>query len=157
MVLARKFRAGMGKPLFVLLWLAPTWVLLGVCRAMVLVLSFRRIVRWFGLVGSEAVAAPPVLPSREMRALRIGEVVRLAARYTPWSSNCFAQALAAHLLLSLYRIPHALFLGVARDEPTRAVLAHAWTVAGPVPVTGQEISDRYTVVLCFASPMVGDA
>ncbi len=151
MVLSRKFRAGMGKPLFVQLWLLPAWVLLGVCRALVLVLSFRRIVRWFGLVGAEAINVPQLRPLQELRASRIGEVVRLAARHTPWSSNCFAQALAAHLLLSLYRIPHALFLGVARDAPTRAVVAHAWTVAGPVPVTGHESSDRYTVVLCFAS------
>jgi hypothetical protein len=154
-VLTRKFRAGMGKPLFVQLWLVPAWVLLGLCRALVLILSFQRLVRWFGLVKSEAVNDFSIRQAQAQRASRIGEVIRLAARHTPWNSNCFAQALAAHLMLSVYRIPHSLFLGVAREASTHAVLAHAWTVAGSVPVTGQEISDRYTVVLCFVSSHPG--
>ena len=83
--------------------------------------------------------------------MQIGRAVRLAARYTPWDSNCFPQAVVARLLLGLYGIPYALFFGLRRDPDSGAMLAHAWVAAGRVRVTGGESFGQFTVVGVFVS------
>ncbi len=83
---------------------------------------------------------------------QIGRAVRLAARYTPWDSNCFAQAVAARALLGLYGVPYALFFGVKRAPQAAALDAHAWVAAGRVPVTGGAGFGEFTVVGCFVDP-----
>lgn len=88
--------------------------------------------------------------------MQIGRVVHLAARYTPWNSNCFPQAVVARLLLGLYGIPYILFLGVSRVPDTRGMTAHAWVAAGRVRVTGGAGFTQFTTVSCFVSPLLAD-
>jgi hypothetical protein len=74
------------------------------------------------------------------------------ARFTPWDSNCFAQAITARLLLGLYGLPYALYFGLKRDAGSMGMKAHAWVVAGRIRVTGGASFGRYTVVAMYVCP-----
>lgn len=139
------------EPLFVKAWLVPVWLMLGVSRALILTVSFKRIAPWIGVHDGAATWVPLLDPTQEARAARIGRVVQMTAKYTPWVSNCFPQALTARALLGLYRVPYGLYFGLARDEASGALHAHAWVASGRVPVTGGAGFDEFTVVGCFVS------
>lgn len=132
------------------LWFVPVWLTLGLCRAAILLVPFRRIAPLLGAHLGNCAWVPLLRPVQECRARRIGRVVRLAARYTPWASDCFPQAMAARCLLRAYRVPYALFFGVAPGVDREGLAAHAWIAAGRIPVTGGSGFARFTVVACFA-------
>jgi hypothetical protein len=150
-VLIRKVGNFLDQPVFIKLWFLPVWLLLGLSKLIILFVSFRRLAPKLGIhVGTNA--SVPLLDERqERRALMVGRVVRLSARYTPWDSNCFPQAVAAKLLLSLYRIPYALYFGLGKESSHSGTQAHAWIAAGRIRVTGGASFDQFTVVGCFVS------
>lgn len=148
----RKFSAFVNKPAFFKLWILPTWCLLGVSKLLIHLVSFRRLERFMG-TGCGVSPALALLTSRQrMRATAIGQLVRITACYTPWTSNCFPQALTAALLLRLYRVPYLLCFGLARGRRSDDYLAHAWVSSGPVVVTGGFSFNLYTVVACYLAP-----
>jgi len=138
-----------------LAWALPAWVMLGLARALVLMLPLRRLAP---MLGVDAGAQPwlPLLDAREeARARMIGRVVRRSARFTPWRSNCFNQAITARLLLGLYRVPYVLFFGAApqtdAETGSSGLSAHAWIAAGRVQVTGDSSFEQYPVLGCFVA------
>jgi hypothetical protein len=150
-VLTRKLGHFLNQPVFIKLWFLPVWLLLGVSRLIILFVSFRRLAPKLGIhVGTNA-SVPLLSERQEMRALVIGRVIRMSARYTPWDSNCFPQAVAAKLLLSLYRIPYALYFGLKHESVLSGTEAHAWVAAGRIRVTGGASFSQFTVVGCFVS------
>lgn len=147
-----KARSFMRQPRFVQLWFLPVWLLLGLSKLLIRVVAFRRMAPRFGHhVGGHSLL-PLLDSSQEHRAYRIGCVVQIASRYTPWDSNCFPQAVTARILLGLYRIPYAFFFGLMRDPGASEIQAHAWVAAGRVRVTGGISFGRFTVVACFVAP-----
>lgn len=132
-------------------WFVPVWLLLGFSRMLIRLVSFKRLAPWLGVPRGNDVCVPLLDAAQEKRALQIGRVVRLAARYTPWQSNCFPQAVAARLLLGLYRIPYALYFGLSSARSGQKAEAHAWVSAGRVRVTGGDGFGRFAVVGCFVS------
>lgn len=150
-VFIRKVGHFLDQPVFIKLWFLPVWLLLGLSKLIIVFVSFRRLAPKLGIhVGTNA--SVPLLDERqEMRALMVGRVVRMSARYTPWDSNCFPQAVAAKLLLSLYRIPYALFFGLTHESALPGMRAHAWIAAGRIRVTGGAGFNQFTVVACFVS------
>lgn len=146
-LLARKARAFLRLSAFEQVWFIPVWVMLGLARAVILTLSFRRLAPHLGIHAGVHPWLPLLNRGQEARALRIGRVVRLAARYTPWESNCFPQAVTARLLLGWYGIPYALFFGLAKEHGE--MKAHAWVAAGRVRVSGGNSFHHYTTVGCF--------
>ena len=149
--LIRKARSFAGLPLFTKVWFVPTWVALGVSRALILAVPFRRLAPRLGTAQGTSAHVPLLTQSQESRARAIGRTVRLAARYTPWTSNCFPQAVVARMLLGIHRIPYAIHFGLMPDG-SAGMRAHAWVVAGRVPVTGGHSFHQYTVVGVFAGP-----
>lgn len=141
-------------PLFTLLWLLPVWVVLGLSKAVIFTLSFRRLAPHLGLATGTEPWVPLLDSAQTARALQIGRVVRLAARYTPWNSNCFPQAVAARLLLGVYAVPYALYFGLMHKPGSKELKAHAWVAAGRVAVTGGASFAQFTVVGVFVSPML---
>ena len=162
--LIRKARSFAGLPLFTKVWFLPTWVALGVSRALILAVPFRRLAPRLGTAQGTSAHVPLLTQAQESRARAIGRTVRLAARYTPWTSNCFPQAVVARMLLGIHRIPYAIHFGLMPDSRAGAAApapaaprsagmrAHAWVVAGRVPVTGGHSFHQYTVVGVFAGP-----
>jgi hypothetical protein len=150
----RKVRSFLQQPIFIKLWFLPLWFLLGVCKAFIFTVSFKRLAPIFGVTLGISVLVPLLPPDQEQLALKIGRAVRLAANYTPWDSNCFPQAIAARILLGLYRVPYVLYFGLMREPQTSEIKAHAWVAAGRVNVTGGASFDVYSVVGVFASPLL---
>lgn len=143
------------QPGFVRAWFLPVWLSLGLARLLILRVPIRHYAAWLGCRSDGAPWLPLVEAADEARARAISQVVRLAARYTPWQSNCFPQAIVARFLLRLHRIPHALFLGAAPADG-RSLAAHAWVAAGPVRVTGGDGFGRFGVLGCFVYPPPGN-
>lgn len=141
------------QPLFIQAWFLPVWVILGIGKALILTLSFRRLAPWLGRQSGIAPWVPLLDPAQEARARQIGRLVRMTARYTPWDSNCFPQAIAARCLLGLHGLPYILYFGLLRDpEAPAGMKAHAWVAAGRIPVTGGVSFGQFTVVGYFVSP-----
>lgn len=152
-----KTRSFLRQPRFMQVWFLPVWLLLGLGKAAIFTVSFRRLAPCLGTSAGVAPWVPVLTPDQEGRAWQIGRVVQLAARYTPWNSNCYPQAVAARVLLGLYRIPYALYFGLMRDPGTGEFRAHAWVAAGRVRVTGGMSFDQFTVVGCFVAPHLANS
>ncbi|MGM1051934.1 MAG: lasso peptide biosynthesis B2 protein [Pseudomonadota bacterium] len=139
----------MKKPLFTRIWVFPTWVMLGISRLIIITVTFKRLAPYLGHpVGLQAYTHL-LTANQERRAIQIAHVIQLAARYSPWVANCFPQAVTARVLLGLFHIPYALYFGLARDRENRDFKAHAWVIAGSVPVSGGYSFSDYTVVGCY--------
>ena len=145
--LFKKAKHFIEQPLFIKLWFFPLWIGLGISKLFIVTLSIARLNPILGTPLDLHTKAPHITQLKEATALQIGAAIRLAARYTPWDSNCFPQAILARLILRLYRIPHILYFGLNRHHATHELNAHAWVVAGHVSVTGGVLSfNQYTVV-----------
>jgi len=134
---------------FVRVWYVPVWILLGMSRLAILTLDFRRIAAF---LGSEAGDSPPdthLNSDQERQALEIGRVIASAALRTPWTSNCFTQAVTARIVLGLHRLPCVVFFGIARQTEKGQRLAHAWVRTGDVFVTGGSRMSGYAVLVAF--------
>ena len=145
----RKWRALRARPREELRHLLPAWPLLGAARALVLTMPFSQLMARFGMRLQQGYWVPLLAAPQEASARHVGRAIRTAARYTPWRSNCFAQALTAHVLLRRQGIPHTVFFGLTRSAGTQALTAHAWVCAGRVAVTGGLGFDAHTAVGCF--------
>lgn len=150
MTFQRKWRTLRRQSLLTLLLLLPAWLLSGAARLLVLSLPFRRFAPYLGAHHGLGSLIPVLELGQVSRARSIGSAVRIAGKYAPWNANCQAQAIAARVLLGVFRVPYALFYGLARD-PNAALKAHAWVCAGPVRVTGGYSFDQFTVVAVFAA------
>lgn len=149
--LLRKFLTFLRLPLREKLLFVPVWLLLGIARAAVLTIPFRRIAPVFGADARGQSFVPIIDTDATARARRIGRQIRLVARYCPWDANCLAQAITAALMLDIARIPYAMFFGVCRNEKG-GMDAHAWVASGRAHVTGGYGFGRYGVVGVFVAP-----
>lgn len=150
-ILVRKARNFARRPWFEKLWFIPVWLLLGASRFVILTVPFRRLAFWLGVHEGIAPWVPLVDARSEATALSISRVVQMAAKYTPWKSNCFPQALTARILLGFYGVPYSLFFGVNRNAEDVTLAAHAWVAVGRVRVTGGMSFNQFIVVGCFVS------
>ena len=130
--------------------LVPAWLLTGLARLVVLALPFRLFAPGLGRHHGVSAFIPILDVKQQMRALSIGRAVRMSSTLAPWNANCQAQAIAARCLLSLYRVPYAIFYGIAKD-PIEQMKAHAWVCSGPIQVTGGYGFDEFTVVAVFSN------
>ena len=161
MFLKRKIRSFLGLPLLVQLWFIPVWLLLGCSRFAILIVPFRRLAPLLGTARGGLAWVPLLSPAQETTARNVARVVALAARYTPWTSNCFPQAITARCLLGLHDIPYSLFFGVTKSEDNSSLKAHAWVSAGRIRVSGGYSFFSFRIVGCFVAHSVvaasGDA
>ena len=117
-------------------------VLLGMARATVLFIPFKRVAPHLGQAQH---ATAPGDPSDIAR--RVAKAIYLVSRHTPWDSNCFAQALAGHVMLRRRHAASTLYLGVYKKAEEFA--AHAWIRHADLIVTGGPGQERYTVIACY--------
>jgi hypothetical protein len=121
---------------------------LALARGAVLTIPFRTIAARLGMTHTKA--HRDLSASQEALAQQISWSVRALARYTPWDSNCLAQAIAARFMLRRRGIPCTLFLGVAKAtfQPAR-LEAHAWVTCGNTVLTGAPGHERFTVIATY--------
>jgi hypothetical protein len=131
--------------------LAHLFFLLGIARLALRVIPFRRLARHLGPLQTET--PPDAPPDHLAQARRVGLAIVRVSPHTPWTSNCFPQALVAKYWLGRRGIPATLYLGVALNKAAGAsrseMTAHAWLRCGPFLVTGGPGHDRYTVTARF--------
>lgn len=147
------------------IWLALLYPLSGLARAALLFIPFRRVAPYLGRHHGNVQLSPLATPRQIRLAARIGSVSAIAARFTPWKSRCLVQAIMVKTLLSHYKIPHVIYLGVVKPtgpgtagaEPDGSdrpppMKAHAWVAVGPKVVAGKAGHQAFTIVSTFASP-----
>lgn len=121
---------------------------LGLMRLAVLTLPFIRVSALLGQAGASSSATP--LPGHTAQAaIRVAHAIRRIQPFTPWDSNCLAQALTARRMLVRRGIPCTTYLGAA-IEGQKGIIAHAWLRCGPWILTGGQGHERYKVVATFA-------
>lgn len=131
------------------------WTLLGLTRLLVLTVPFPAIARMLGRRCQLNARSAQIAPLPASRALRTGRLIRLAARYCPWTANCFPQAMTASIILKAMGIAHVVYFGVRRGDE-KPLDAHAWVKADTVPVVGGRGHARFTAVAAFASGRLRD-
>lgn len=150
-ILARKLASARRLPSFVLIWVLPAWVLIGLSAAVIALVPFRRIVPWLGTNLGAVAVRPPIDAAQERRALLLAQTIDLASRYARFRADCYPQALTARALCALWRVPCAVHFGVAIGGTDGAkIRAHAWACSGNVIVSGGAGSfAAHTPVACF--------
>ncbi|MFJ9317710.1 lasso peptide biosynthesis B2 protein [Pimelobacter simplex] len=122
---------------------AAAWVLLGLTRLLTVVLPFGAVRRLLGEPAAPSGTAPPACPDATARDLTwarsVARAIRYAAARTPWTSDCYPQALTARLLLRGARVPHTVVFGLRRGT-AGDLRAHAWVTVGAATVTGGSTS-----------------
>ncbi len=157
-MIARKLAVAGRQPPFVLLWLVPAWLLIGLSSALIAILPFRRIAPWLGVNLGATAHRPAASPEQSARARLIGRTVSIAASYAPFRSNCLPQAMAAKALCVLWRVPCAVILGIERERPAGELRAHAWTSCGDVvPTGGSQCFATHVPLSCFVPARVAAA
>jgi len=160
-----RLRVAMGKPwrfltnysFFAKAWFLPVWFMLGLAKLAIFTVSFKRLGSRLGVPVGNSPWIPLVDSSQQIRAKEISRVVQVAARYTPWDSNCFPQAIVARLLLGWYGVPYCIYFGVRKPADSKDFDAHAWVASGRIRVAGRSSFARYTVVAVFAEESVARA
>lgn len=146
----RKAKTAARLPPSAWLLLAIVWPLLGLSRLLVLSVPFPIIARVLGRhcpLNARSVQLETLPASR---AMMTGRLIRLAARYCPWTANCFPQAMTASIILKAMGIAHVVYFGVRLGDE-KPLDAHAWVEADTAPVVGGRGHARFTAVAAFAS------
>ena len=123
--------------------LLEAWITLGLSRGMVLTLPFR----WIA-PGLRARLPESAQTYGQAQARAVGWALRVASKYTPWKSNCLAQAIAGKRMLHRRKLSSTLVLGVRKGEQDEFE-AHAWLDVGPITLTGGHDHAGYSVVSSF--------
>lgn len=126
-------------------------LLLGVFRAAILLLPFRKIT---ALMGLEQNSRDCLQASRSTNyPADTGWAIQAASARTPWASTCLVQALAGLVMLSRRGIDATICLGVAKAEDGQAAMdAHAWLRCGDSIVTGAGGVERFAAISSFSRP-----
>lgn len=107
------------------------FIILGISRALVLSVHFKRLSKGFGVHGAET--SHEVCEDIKTTKL-VQWAINTASRFTPWNSNCLAKAITAQKMLKKRKISSTMYFGVAKEK--NELTAHAWLRAGNIYVTG---------------------
>ncbi len=83
--------------------------------------------------------------THQLIAFQIRSSIKLANKYTFWTSKCRHEALQAKWLLVKYKLPCELYIGV-RKNSARQLEGHAWTICRGTFITGSCDVNQYTIV-----------
>lgn len=144
----RRLRFAATRPLATQWLLTQTLILLGLARLAVKTMPYARLEQRMGERHAES---PLELADGRREDVReVKRAIRQVSAHTPWTSNCFPQALVAQWLLRRRRVPITIYLGAAFSKETAALTAHAWSRCGPIYVTGGASAASYEAVMSYA-------
>jgi hypothetical protein len=130
--------------LYSLFRLLEAWILLHVCRLVILVVPFRKIMGILGVFKQDAKAGPHSF----LGGSAVGFAIKRARRFTLHRSKCYDQALAAKWMLKIRGISSSIYFGVAKD-PATGLSAHAWVTIGDQFIVGREGVEKFTPLVWF--------
>lgn len=124
--------------------------LLGVARAGVLLLPLKRITPYLGVLHRNMVCSTVVTPKQCYLARQIRCSIAMAAKHTPWHSNCLTQVMVAKFWCMRLKIPYVLYIGVKKDsQKPNGYASHAWIMAGPIAMAGGHAYPGYHVLSAY--------
>ena len=123
-------------------------VLLGITRLAINCLSFKRLERYLGHRMQES--SREITAEHAKKAGRISWAIHAISPYTPWTSNCFPQALTAKILLRRQGINSTLYMGAAFKGNDSGLQGHAWLRCGPYYLTGGDSESQFGAIASFA-------
>lgn len=125
------------------------YVTVGIMRAAILIVPFKRLTRSLKHQQSEMEIA--ALDNEELQtALSVGKAISRASAHTLWESSCLAQSFAAQRMLEKRGIPGVFYLGVAKNAGDKEDMkAHSWSRCGDMIITGGEGHENFTVLSIF--------
>jgi len=117
-------------------------------RAMLLLLSFRQLTRFFNRSSSKE----RVPASSERARLRrdVRWAITRAAEYLPGETVCFPRGIAAQAMLRRRGCNATLYYGAA-TLPQKGLTAHVWVLDGTEGIVGHQIAGDYRVIAHFPS------
>tara|TARA_R110002167_G_scaffold81044_3_gene222175 strand:- start:111 stop:599 length:489 start_codon:yes stop_codon:yes gene_type:complete len=149
----RKSRTAWKLPLREKVWLILLFPYSGFIRASTYIFPFRIFSKALGLHYQNHTLSTVVTEQQRMLAWRIGKIVELATRATPWEAKCLVQAAMARTLLGYYHIPYVLHIGARiTHEESEPLKAHAWVKVGPRVIIGGGGLQAFGIVSTFISP-----
>ncbi|MEM9149502.1 MAG: lasso peptide biosynthesis B2 protein [Cyanobacteria bacterium P01_F01_bin.3] len=132
--------------------LSRAFVLLGLYRVGLSFFSLKYLTRRLEHL---AQAGPPasLVGDQLAQAQLLGQLVSIAAAYTPWKSRCLCQVLVLQRLLAGEGIPGQFYLGVCRSGSSASantrLEAHAWLQCGTEIVSGAAGHEQFQVVSAY--------
>ena len=125
------------------------YIMLGLMRAAILTISFKRLARSLKHYSNEIEVTP--LNEKEVQLARsVGQAIIRAAAYTPWESACLVQSLTAQKMLQKRGIPGVFYLGAKKDDESEEKMkAHAWSQCGNTIITGGRGHEDFAVLSVF--------
>jgi len=125
--------------------------LCGVARAFINLFPLKRLAPYFGELYSNTIFSTLLSPKQRAHAIQLRRSIALAAKYTPWDSNCLTQAMVAKFWCKHLNIPYILYIGFAKDaNKPNGYASHAWLTAGPVAITCEHSFSSFKVVSSYA-------
>jgi hypothetical protein len=146
--LRSRLRNFASRPLSDKLLVAQTALLLGATRLAIRTLRFDRLERILGVRLAESI--PEIEHHELVQARRVAWAVRTVSPGTPWTSNCFPQALTAKILLQRRDVDSTLYIGAAFAEDKSSLKAHAWLRCGRFYLTGGNSHDEFGAVVSYS-------
>ncbi|TQV85348.1 lasso peptide biosynthesis B2 protein [Aliikangiella sp. M105] len=147
LVLVQKIRSAYNLPFREKFWFLFLYPYSGLIRAMILLIPFRKIAMYLGKYHHNYQLSCLASDKQLGIARRIGHVIKLVARYTPWDSKCFVQVIMARTLLGWYQIPYVIHFGARLTrQKKKPMTAHTWIKVGPWIITGRQGHQSYGVV-----------
>lgn len=128
------------------LLLAESFILLAICRILILTVKFKRISPYLGTHMKESSEKIDDIDVFKIRS--VAWAVNTASRFTFWESKCLVQAMAVKYMLKRRKLKSTVYLGVLRDEKNE-MKAHAWIRCGSIIVTGARGREKFKVVSIF--------
>lgn len=125
------------------------YVTLGIMRAAILTISFKRLTRSLDHLPNKG-EIDALNDEENAKAIAVGQAIIRAAAHTPWESACLAQSFTAQKMLQKRGIPGVFYLGAAKDEESEEKMkAHAWSQCGETIITGAKGHEAFTVLSVF--------
>ena len=126
--------------------------LCGLAKMATQCLSYQRLVPYFGKSCQMLLASTLISKAQMVQVLSIRRNVHLAARYTPWDSNCLTQTMVAKFWCQHHKIPYLFFIGFPKQHhPLSGRNAHAWIMAGPIAITGGDCLDTHHILCSYTN------
>lgn len=129
---------------------AVNYLLCGIARAFINLFPLKALAPYFGALHKNIIFSTVLTQSQRNHAIQLRRSIALAAKYTPWDSNCLTQAMVAKFWCARLHIPYVLYIGFTKnaDKPS-GYASHAWLTAGPVAITGEHSFSSFNVVSSY--------
>lgn len=128
--------------------LIEVFFLTGIIRFSILFVAFRKLAKLSGKYNEES--CDDLCDEQIYIGNKVGYLVYVVSKYTPWESKCLVKALTAQIMLRRKKISSTVYLGVAKDE-NKKLIAHAWLRCGKNIITGDHERYGFTIVAKFAN------